>query len=434
MSRYHGDVCILVPHSPCIVLDYIRLPSLLLINTRKLNIFIDTAIPVLSQTSSSRRYSVAMSDSSSASSSTISSPSSSYALPFYCQSDLQILFERDDADLILRCTGPYRLSSATTFRVHKLVLGMASPVLAAMFTPPSQDGTIQELELPEDSSTVRWLLQACYPVEDSLPALNNVVNVWIAANKYAMRVAIAKLLKPMSYLSREKPFDVYLATRSLEEFSEHATSAFWQCLRKPWSNVLEVRSSTLEYITASDLQWLLRTHRNAAKIALEVIGSHRHKVPAAAKSPFWAHCWRCGPALFSAWSSGCLDRRSVLKKHIWDILLNAALRIVKDGAPLGFVRLMSPTISQWGPSKEDLVHMPFAGSSRLGLNRAGPYNRNISEDRGSSTNHALASPRLCQRCANATEEELTVFLGPLESTIRRLIRRQVSLSSALLPF
>ncbi|RPD73329.1 hypothetical protein L226DRAFT_446698, partial [Lentinus tigrinus ALCF2SS1-7] len=75
-------------------------------------------------------------------------------------------FDRNDADFMLRS------SDNVEFRVHRLILSMASFVFESMFsmpkppTLPSDPPGIPEISIPEDSETLDLFLRICYPLID----------------------------------------------------------------------------------------------------------------------------------------------------------------------------------------------------------------------------------------------------------------------------
>jgi len=67
-------------------------------------------------------------------------------------------------DVILRSGGP----KVAEFRVHKVILSIASPVFEEMFSLP-QPATEEDLpvcDIFEDAATVEALLRLVYPVEE----------------------------------------------------------------------------------------------------------------------------------------------------------------------------------------------------------------------------------------------------------------------------
>lgn len=99
---------------------------------------------------------------------------------------LRAPYDRLDGDVILRC------SDNVGFRVHRLILVLASPVFADMFSLPQPATAESEsavspptIDLTEDSKTILPLLDACYPFGDpTLDDLDTIDRVLDAAAKY----------------------------------------------------------------------------------------------------------------------------------------------------------------------------------------------------------------------------------------------------------
>ncbi|KAI0775789.1 hypothetical protein BD413DRAFT_611264 [Trametes elegans] len=102
------------------------------------------------------------------------------------RSSVSSLFNRSDADIV------FRSSDGVDFRLHKLVLAMASPVFADMFTLPSHDSekALSVVDLSEEASTLEDLLVLCYPMErPDFLRLSRLRDALLAAIKYEMTFA-----------------------------------------------------------------------------------------------------------------------------------------------------------------------------------------------------------------------------------------------------
>ena len=105
-------------------------------------------------------------------------------------------FDTQSADVV------FRTADGVDFYVYKLVLSLASPFFADMFSLSETDGTNQNLIkdpilVPECSKTFDYLLRLCFPVEEPvLRDLSCVVLVLDAAIKYQLNkpTAIARAL------------------------------------------------------------------------------------------------------------------------------------------------------------------------------------------------------------------------------------------------
>lgn len=114
------------------------------------------------------------------------------------------------ADVVLRT------SDGVDFYVHKVVLALASPFFAGLFSisQPSSGQTIDDLpviDVDEDTFTLDCLLRYCYPVQDpTLTDLNSVDRVLGAVTKYALEEAEALVTQHLQG---------YLEAQSLQVFA-----------------------------------------------------------------------------------------------------------------------------------------------------------------------------------------------------------------------
>ncbi|KAI0664232.1 hypothetical protein C8Q70DRAFT_1049737 [Cubamyces menziesii] len=90
-------------------------------------------------------------------------------------------FNREDADFLIRS------SDNVTFQVHRIVLALASPVLATMLTlrqPRGSDAHRPAMDVVEDSETLDAFFRVCYPTPDpELMSLDLIRKVLDAATK-----------------------------------------------------------------------------------------------------------------------------------------------------------------------------------------------------------------------------------------------------------
>ena len=107
------------------------------------------------------------------------------------------IFNVPDGDIILRALGP----PSHDFRVHKLVLSLASPVFKDMFSlpqPTPDNSTVAEVEIvevadPPDALDI--ILRLIYPFAPPSfdGSLNTLVECLIVADKYNIKAAKARL-------------------------------------------------------------------------------------------------------------------------------------------------------------------------------------------------------------------------------------------------
>ncbi|KAI8969371.1 hypothetical protein BD414DRAFT_280299 [Trametes punicea] len=118
-------------------------------------------------------------------------------------------FDRDDADLIMRS------SDRVDFYVHRIILSLASPIFAGMFTLPQPCNTTPNLALVdvvEDSEVIDVFLRICYPIPDpDVFSLDLIREVMAAAIKYEATAAVAAMKRALSHprLLEDDPLRVF---------------------------------------------------------------------------------------------------------------------------------------------------------------------------------------------------------------------------------
>ncbi|KAJ8489245.1 hypothetical protein ONZ45_g13651 [Pleurotus djamor] len=111
---------------------------------------------------------------------------------------------RQDADMILRS------SDGVEFRVHKVILSIASPFFNDMFSmpqPKSSLGRKLDLEIvpfDEDSGTLDLVLRYCYPIHDPVvPHSDVLLKVLRAVDKYQVDRALGLLERAYIKLNKD---------------------------------------------------------------------------------------------------------------------------------------------------------------------------------------------------------------------------------------
>ena len=133
----------------------------------------------------------------------------------------QYSFDSPDADLILHASCPTQADLPdplpSDFRVHRLILAIASPVFRDMLSlpqPPTSSATtsLPIVDLSESPSTLDLFLRFIYPVaEPPIPDLSTLVTVFEPAVKYEAEGVISRLKKILvsgGFLKAD-PFRVY---------------------------------------------------------------------------------------------------------------------------------------------------------------------------------------------------------------------------------
>lgn len=178
-------------------------------------------------------------------------------------------FKDADADLILAS------SDGVHFRVHKLILGKASPVFLDMFAiPTSLDGTEgpQTVQLTESSWAVEAMLRMCYPMKRSKPSsLNEATTLLAIGRKYSMDAVVdgaTSIVASWRYTEEDAPglevfaSGVHIGDRQLIE------RGVVECLRRPLFDLIDETATGLGLIPGSTLKGLFEFHRNCTTTAM----------------------------------------------------------------------------------------------------------------------------------------------------------------------
>jgi len=125
-----------------------------------------------------------------------------------------------------------------SYRVHRIILTMASPVFADMFSLPQPSDTPSEtdqrsvsppiVDLTEDGKTIRAILDACYPFRDpDLDDLDAVRTALEAAAKYEVAKAIQLGERRLQAFVQKEPLRVF-AIACRMDFEKMAKAAAHQ--------------------------------------------------------------------------------------------------------------------------------------------------------------------------------------------------------------
>ncbi|KAI0373964.1 hypothetical protein BV20DRAFT_1033407 [Pilatotrama ljubarskyi] len=187
------------------------------------------------------------------------------------------LFNRADADVIFRsCDG-------ADFRLHKLILSIASPFFAEMFTLPSapdadqnagKQGDPQVVEMVESAMTLESLFSFCYPMERSqFEELSPLRAVLQAAIKYDMAFVSRPLMEDLRLFLPSEPLRVY-AIAYLMEDAGLALEAAKRLLDDPLFYDPRDPPPELAQIPATALTCLAKYRRECAEAARTIFLDH----------------------------------------------------------------------------------------------------------------------------------------------------------------
>ncbi|KAI9062822.1 hypothetical protein FKP32DRAFT_1758411 [Trametes sanguinea] len=176
------------------------------------------------------------------------------------------LFNNESADIVVRS------SDNVDFRLHKLVLSLASPVFNGMFSLPSdQNASDNPVEVTETSSTLEGLLRFCYPMgPPTFSQIDDLRLVLDAACKYEMDFVIEYLKVYLRLFLPSEPMRVYCIAYKCED-PELARAAASRLLER--EDPLANHDSTPEFneLPMMALAKLTAYRKACAKAAADVL-------------------------------------------------------------------------------------------------------------------------------------------------------------------
>ncbi|OJT07421.1 hypothetical protein TRAPUB_1741 [Trametes pubescens] len=190
------------------------------------------------------------------------------------------LFNHAKADIILRS------SDGVEFRLHEVILEMASPIFCDMFTLPqeaSQGDRAQVVDVSETARTLEDLLSFCYPMERSeFLQLSRLRAVLHAAMKYDMAFLVKILKRNLTLFLPSEPLRIY-AIACLTEDRDLARAAAKRLLDCPFPGFAFPPNPPPEY----DI---------LPATVLQTVHEYREKCAEAARAVFLDHKWMCSEA------------------------------------------------------------------------------------------------------------------------------------------
>ena len=250
-------------------------------------------------------------------------------------------FDDVHADIILRS------SDQVHFRVHKLILTLASPIFADTFSipsPPSKtpDDEVQVVTLSEDSTTLDIALRHIYPVRtpkgDKLQYASILSEF---ARKYQMETWDELIAGYLTDSIERDPVGVY-AIAVTYEYNDIGANAAQSCLNLPLSGL---QSPYLRCAAAEHMFELVRYHVACAEAASALASSDRtwlsslgqNKIIgyiASQRGAYWS-CGSCSTTSIPRISTspegdgtGSL-KRSLGPRCLWNYLYRSALVLAR---------------------------------------------------------------------------------------------------------
>jgi len=198
-------------------------------------------------------------------------------------------FDAPDADIILRALGP----PIRDFRVHKLLLSLASPVFKDMLSLPqpasddSGESTVAEAEVVEvtdPAEALEIVLRMIYPF--NTPSLNGgfntLVECLVITDKYEIKGAKSRLYSLLTRMNATQPLRVY-ATATRFGFANLADSTFGHIISSiHLAGILELPED-FNFVSATSYHKLVRQRASYLEAVVDVIR----------KTPFRSKCCNC---------------------------------------------------------------------------------------------------------------------------------------------
>ena len=198
-------------------------------------------------------------------------------------------FDNPNADIILRALGP----PERDFRVHKIVLSLASPVFKDMFSlpqPTSDDprkSTVAEVEIVEVTDSAEALdivLRLIYPfVPPSFDGdLDILVECLVIADKYDIKGAKSRLYSALARTNVTQSLQVY-AIAARFGFAKLVDSASLHILSSVHLARISELPDDFDFVSATAYHKLVRQRANYLDAVVEVIK----------KTPLQSRCCNC---------------------------------------------------------------------------------------------------------------------------------------------
>ena len=189
-------------------------------------------------------------------------------------------FDAPDADIILRALGP----PGCDFRVHKLLLSLASPVFKDMFSlpqPTSDASSVADLEIVEvtdPSDALYIVLRTIYPfAPPSFDGdLDTLVECLVIADKYDIEVAKSRLRRVLAQTGTAQPLRMF-AIAARFGFTNLMTSTSRNILSSVHLTGITKLPDDFDFVSATAYHQLVRHRADYLKAVVEVIEETPYK-------------------------------------------------------------------------------------------------------------------------------------------------------------
>ncbi|TFK53461.1 hypothetical protein OE88DRAFT_1252867 [Heliocybe sulcata] len=276
-------------------------------------------------------------------------------------------FNKPTADIIVRS------SDNVLFRVHKIILSMASDVFESAFSFP-QPENVQNIEdnvmpVDEDSRVIWLLLRYCYPGSFPPPTtLDDLHAVLRAARKYQMDMVVESLKDALvadKHLVRD-PLRVFAIAYD-QGLQEQVRISARATLRLSMSELYRTRTRELSLVPADVFQRLLEYHDDCGRAASQLLPS-----PNAIPWLSWSHetmyCFfcctndKCYGLLFSGYFSNGHD---VYAKEWWVDFMKKSCDLLRE-RPWGALVMESALQETCARKAKECWYCSFAAVRDLG--------------------------------------------------------------------
>ncbi|CAL1706755.1 unnamed protein product [Somion occarium] len=174
-------------------------------------------------------------------------------------------FDDPRADAIIRS------SDNVDFKVHKLILSMASPVFSDMFLFPQmvqEDAELPVVTVSEGSPVMDWVLRATYPTASTeLNELDFIYQIVQAADKYQMDFLVDRLMSPLGKFVESDPLRVFAVACRFKHVSLARRAAHYT-LRLLQRDIIQAYIPEFKFMPSDMLQYLLRYHEQCSNAAV----------------------------------------------------------------------------------------------------------------------------------------------------------------------